>query len=234
MMLVLGSSRLLHAASFGFVYDELGRLVGVTDATGANASYTYDAAGNVVSIGRSTSGQVAIIEFTPNGGPAGTAVTISGTGFSATAGQNTVKFKNNKSATVTSATTTQLTVTVPAGATTGSIAVTAPNGTATSASPFTVGSSVAPTITSFSPTTGTVGTAVSITGTNFNTVASNDKPTFNTRQAAVSSATATSLATSVPTTGSSGKIAVTTPYGKAVSTQDFSCLLLPTPAQTLA
>src|SRR5581483_6408757 len=83
-----------------------------------------------------------------------TTVTLVGTGYSATASQNTVTF-NGTAATVTSATTTQLVVTVPTGATTGPIAVTTPNGSATSSTPFTVtaaGAFGAPTIASFTPT----------------------------------------------------------------------------------
>ena len=57
-----------------------------------------------------------IISFTPASGTIGTSVTIIGTNFSATPTNNIVFFGATK-ATVTAATTTQLTVTVPAGAT---------------------------------------------------------------------------------------------------------------------
>ena len=71
---------------------------------------------------------VSIIEFTPDSGPVGAAVTIYGTGFSTTASQNTVTF-NGVAATVTAATTTKISTSVPAGATTGPISVTTPSGT---------------------------------------------------------------------------------------------------------
>src|SRR5258708_4657666 len=51
----------------------------------------------------------------------------------------------------------------------------------------------APTISSFSPTSGPVGTTVTITGSNFNTTASNDVVYFGGVKATVSSATATTL-----------------------------------------
>src|SRR5262245_13863354 len=75
-----------------YVYDELGRLIAVIDANGNAAVYNYDAVGNILSIARYTSSQVAIFAFTPRQGPVGTTVTIRGTGFSATPSQNTVSF----------------------------------------------------------------------------------------------------------------------------------------------
>lgn len=59
--------------------------------------------------------QTTISSVSPTAGPAGTAVTISGSGFAPTASQNAVLFGAAR-ATVTAATATQLTVTVPVGA----------------------------------------------------------------------------------------------------------------------
>src|SRR5262249_40082681 len=81
-----------------YVYDELGRLVMVVDPSGDAATYTYDAVGNILSIGRIAAGTVAITEFTPNGAPVGATVTVYGTGFSATANQNTVTFNGTSAA----------------------------------------------------------------------------------------------------------------------------------------
>ena len=147
-----------------YVYDGIGRLVGVIDGSGESAVYVYDAVGNLLSIERHTAGTVSIIQFTPGAGPVATSVTIHGTSFSATPAQNTVTF-NGTGATVTSSTTNQIVATVPAGATSGTIAVTAPSGSATSSSPFTVAASNAPTITSVTPGVGASGTAVTIAGT---------------------------------------------------------------------
>jgi YD repeat-containing protein len=93
-----------HAA-VNYIYDDLGRLIAVVDATGEAAIYQYDAVGNLLSITRQNPGVVSILNFTPKSGPVGTTVTISGTGFSTTASQNTVTF-NGTPATVTAATTT--------------------------------------------------------------------------------------------------------------------------------
>jgi len=64
-----------------------------------------------------------IISFTASSGPIGTIVTITGTNFSTTPGDNIVQF-NGVTATVTASTTTSITAIVPAGATTGKITVT--------------------------------------------------------------------------------------------------------------
>src|SRR6266851_746219 len=86
-------SLLLAGASFAqnpvtYIYDETGRLVGVVDPVGNAAAYKYDATGNLMSISRYSPSQVAIIDFTPNSGPVGSTVTVKGSGFSSTPGQN--------------------------------------------------------------------------------------------------------------------------------------------------
>ena len=60
--------------------------------------------------------------FTPSSGPVGTQVTINGTNFSATAASNTVKI-GATTATVSAATATKLTISVPQGAATGAVSV---------------------------------------------------------------------------------------------------------------
>jgi hypothetical protein len=197
-----------------------GGWVGVVDSQNGAAIYSYDAVGNILSISRVSSGQVSIIGFTPKSGPVGTTVTISGTAFSTTASENTVKF-HGTNAVVSSATAMQLVSTVPSGATTGPITVTTPSGSATSSTSFTVTtSSGAPTITGFNPTIGNVGAAVTVSGTNFDTPA-NDKLKFNLGFATVSSATGTSLSTTVPAGATSGHVTLATPMGNAVSSADF-------------
>jgi len=209
-----------QAQGIGYVYDDLDRLIAVIDPSGDTATYSYDAVGNLLSIARYASSAVTIIHVSPGSAAIGATVTIAGTGFSTTPANNTVSF-NGTSAAITSATATQLVVTVPVGATTGTIAITAPAGSTTSAQPFVIGSSLSPTITSFTPTIAAAGTAVTITGTNFETVATNDKTRFNTTFAAVGSATATTLGVTVPTLTGSGRLTVMTPNGTAVSANDF-------------
>ena len=217
--LILGAGIAAAQAGYELVYDELGRLVAVIDPAGETATYVYDAVGNVLSITRTTSSQVSVIEFTPNGGPIGTQVTIYGTAFGATPAQNTVKF-NGVTASLVSASVTRIVAIVPAGATTGAISVTAPGGTATSSSSFTVGASTAPTINGFTPSVGVAGTAVTVTGTNFSTSIQNNKVVFNVASATVTTATATSLGCVAPGP-TSGRISVTTPNGQVFSASDF-------------
>jgi YD repeat-containing protein len=201
-----------------YIYDDLGRLIAAVDPASDTAIYNYDSVGNVTSISRQASSQTSILAFAPKTGLVGTVVTIYGTGFSSTPSQNTVQF-NGTTATVTSSTATQIVASVPAGTTTGLISVTAPGGSDSSSDPFTVNSK-APTIASFTPTIGVIGTAVSVTGTNFETTLNNNNVSFNVSRSALTSATTTAIGATVPRAGS-GKISVTTPYGKAASSSDF-------------
>ncbi len=219
---VLTLSHVVHGQGSGvkYVYDELGRLVAVVDATGNTAVYSYDLVGNVLSIARYGPTDVSIFEWTPNSGPTGTTVTIYGTGFSATPSQNTVQF-NGTSATVSSASSTALMVTVPTGATTGPISVSTPSGNATSTSSFVVSASSLPTIGSFSPAIGVAGTPLTITGTGFQTTASSNRVKVGSARALVTASTSTSIATTIPSSSGSGKISVATPFGSAVSSTDL-------------
>ncbi len=166
----------------------------------------------------------SISTFSPTSGPENTTVTITGVNFSDTAGDNTIKF-NGTSASPITATKTQLTVAVPAGATSGPITVTVNGKTATSDADFmvTVASAASPTITSFTPTSGAVGSSVVITGTSFSTTISANAVTINGAVAVVTAATTTQLTVTVPSGGSTtGKITVTTNSLMATSSADFT------------
>lgn len=216
-LLLTLTARPAHGQQVQYLYDDLGRLVGVVDSSGDSASYVYDAVGNLTAILRN-SAPVTILSFSPQSGPVGTTVTIGGLGFSEIAANNTVTF-NGTTAAVVSATTTQIVATVPAGASTGAIAVTSPLGSATSTLPFTVtsgGGSGAPLISGFTPSIGVAGTAVTISGANFEPVPTNNSLLFNTTFASLTNATATELTAPVPGGATSGRITVTTPAGTAV------------------
>lgn len=205
-----------------YVYDELGRLVSVIDPSGDAANYVYDAVGNLLSIARAGTGTVSISEVAPHNGPVGSAVTLYGTGFSATPASNTVTF-NGTVATVTAASPTQLATAVPAGATTGVITVTTPTGAATSGAAFVVTAPAAgiPTITSVSPQIWDGTSALTVTGTNFDPTPANDRVNLNVAYAASTTATATSLGVAVPATATSGHVTVGTIAGTVISTADF-------------
>lgn len=124
-----------------YIYDDLGRLVGMVDQDGNAATYTYDAVGNILAIGRhnvaDAPGPVVITLVSPTQGEVGTTVSIFGKGFSPDAAQNIVSF-SGALAPVTAATANSIATSVPPGALTGLITVSTPLGTATSPEPFTV------------------------------------------------------------------------------------------------
>lgn len=165
----------------------------------------------------------SVTSFTPTSGVAGDTVTITGLNFSAVTTNNTVTF-NGATATVTAATTTQLTVTVPSGVSTGKIAVTVNGQTGTSSSDFTVTTTTStgsPTITSFT-SSGSEGSTIVITGTNFSTTAASNTVTIGGVVATVVSATATQLVVTVPSGATSGVITVTVGGVTATSSGTFT------------
>jgi RHS repeat-associated protein len=176
-----------------------------------------------------------IAGFSPTSGFVGATVTISGADFDAIPSNNIVRF-NGVAAALESATTTVLTVKVPAGAASGPLSVTTPGGTATTADHFIVNPK--PEISSVTPGSGTVGTAVTVTGLNFNSITPSDNQiSFNGTGSIITSVTATTLTTIVPLGATTGPITVTNSGGTAMSAlftvlpkQDFS--ITASPAQT--
>jgi YD repeat-containing protein len=125
-------------ANITYVYDPDGRLIVVVDGSGNAASYNYDNEGNLQTISRSQGSTVSIFAVSPNNGPTGVTVTVYGNNFSTTPSQDLVYFCGvsqqcgtaGVQATVQSATSTTLVVTVPSNARTGYVTVQCPNGTA--------------------------------------------------------------------------------------------------------
>jgi YD repeat-containing protein len=214
------------AVTYG--YDALGRLVQANVAAlNIVENYTYDGAGNLLSVTPASASTLAVANLSSSQGSAGSTVTIFGSGFSTTPSSNTVQF-NGISASVVSATSTQLVVSVPTGATNGPITVNTGTTTVSSPGSFTVTSNPgAPTIT-FAPTIAAPGSIIVVQGTGFQTTASNNKVQINQTWATVVSATATALQILVPNIVQSnpnlgdsqigaGRISVTTPYGTATT-----------------
>lgn len=160
----------------------------------------------------------AIKSFTPGAALPGTTVTITGENFSGVAAENIVAF-NGVTATVTSATATTIVVTVPEGATAGPITVTVNGVKATSSATFTP---LNTTITSFTPESGVAGTTVTISGSNFSTIASENIVKFNGAEAEVKDATATTLTVVVPDDATDGKITVSIHGTVTTSASDFT------------
>jgi hypothetical protein len=144
-----------------------------------------------------------ITSLSPTAGPAGMAVTITGTNFGATQGASTVAF-NGTLATATSWGSTSIVASVPTGATTGNVVVTA-SGFASNGVPFTI----PPSITSLSPTSGPVGTLITITGTDFGAFFQGTSTiTFNGTAASPTSWSDTSIVVPVPTGATTGNVVV--------------------------
>jgi hypothetical protein len=160
-----------------------------------------------------------ITSFSPASGTFGSAVTITGTGFTWATG---VKF-NGVSSPFTVINNSTITTTVPSGSTTGSIRVINLADSIDSGSPFTVFG--VPTVTSFTPGNGPIGTNVAITGTNFNAVTA---VRFNGVNASYTVNSSTSINATVPSGATTGAVSVVNGSGTGTSGTNFTILTPPT------
>lgn len=172
-----------------------------------------------------------ILAINPPSGRVGDIVTINGARFDGRGPErNVVRFTRSGGGTtfgsVTQATRTALTVTVPADAATGPVTVETEGGTATSPTDFVVNQFSAPVITDFNPKRGIPGTPVTLTGTNLKVNGNDPTVTFagsNGRlPALVSSASATEVHTSVPNGAITGVIELTHVGGTAATATPFT------------
>jgi YD repeat-containing protein len=146
----------------------------------------------------------SISNLSPTSAAIGASITIAGSNFGSTQGSGTVKF-NGTTATITSWNATSIVATVPSGATTGNVVVFA-SGVNSNGVTFTV--VPAPSISALSPSSGIVGTPVTITGVNFGATQANGTVTFGGVPATVTSWSATSIQTRVPSTAGTGNVIV--------------------------
>ncbi len=184
-----------------------------------------------------------IASLNPSQGAIGATVTIAGNRFDGRGPSfNTVKFATSSgtvNATVTSATRSELIVTVPMGAVTGNVTVQTTAGTSNGAA-FTLSGGQPPTIADFNPKTGPVGTLVTITGSNLMAGSTTPTVTFagpnSTRlNAPVAFAGLTEVRATVPANAVTGIIQLITTAGTATSalpftiapSQDFALTLAP-------
>lgn len=162
-----------------------------------------------------------IDSFDPAQGIAGITVTIRGMGFSADATKNVVKFGGSSAATVTSASASQLVVTVPATAQSGKVTVETEGRTATSATDFTF--ITGPGIASFNPEQAEEGTEITIKGYNytnstavkFNGVAAKTVTRINPSE----------LRAIVPDGATTGKITLEDASGQSSSPKEFTVIV---------
>jgi len=172
----------------------------------------------------SSSSGLTITSFTPTYGQAGTLVTVTGTGFTATSGiticgvtvDSGTNYPNNQIVSDS-----EITFDVPAVTTTGPIVLTTSSGSTTSGQTF----DVVPTINATpSPSSGPAGTAViitgngllGVTGATFNGVGATLDPSYTT--------TATQIVYDVPTGVATGAVTLSllNGYGLSPATTSFT------------
>ncbi len=209
------------------VVDVLATTAGVTSVNTAADDFTYIAAPTVTSI-------------SPTSGPStgGTVVTITGSGFSTTAGQTGITFRSPADVTfpatnVSCATTSTCTATSPAGTGVVSVRIIVSGQTSadTVADNFTY--VAAPTISALNPTSGPSagGTVVTITGTGFSTSAGATTVVFGTASAtSVSCASTSSCVATSPAGSGTASVRVTAGGQTSADTiaDDFTYIDSPT------
>ena len=148
-----------------------------------------------------------ITSFLPAAGPVGTAVTLTGTGFT---GATAVTFGGAAAASFNVVSATQISATVPAGATTGKVTVTTAGGTGQSTTSFTVTSPAKPKITKLTPASDKRGATVTITGTDFGAAPGTSSVKFGAKKCATYlSWSNTRIKCKVPAKARYGKVRVT-------------------------
>ncbi|QQL48619.1 IPT/TIG domain-containing protein [Mucilaginibacter ginkgonis] len=146
----------------------------------------------------------------------GSTVTITGTNFGSDITKDTVRF-NGVAATISSANTTSIVVTVPATATTGKISVVTDGKTLIYPTDFTV-TLLVPTITGATILPTSYGGSISIKGSNFDPNASKNTVVFAGIKALVASASSSEIIAQITTTTSitSGPVQLTS-YGTTLT-----------------
>jgi hypothetical protein len=161
----------------------------------------------------------AIAGFSPGGGGAGTAVTITGSNFT---GASAVTF-NGTPATFTVIDDAHIATTVPSGATNGPITITIGAATASSPSSFSVSSPpAAPTFdptTPFTPVSGAVGDSITVLGTNLGAITAAQVNGVN---AVFTLIDATHVSIVIPAGATTGHVSLTNGGGTTTSTANLN------------
>lgn len=155
--------------------------------------------------------------FSPLTGGRGTAVTITGSGFTGTTG---VAFGGVAAPLFEVLSDTELTAYVPNKAVSGPLHVT--NTKADGYSPMAFTFVAPPTLSQFAPPSGPVGTQVVLTGTNLGSATEVRFGSASSAQAAFTVQGNTKLTATVPSGALTGNVFVTTPGGKAATKSTFS------------
>mgnify|MGYP002776999569 CR=1 FL=1 len=176
----------------------------------ANGNYFFDISNRNFRIGLAPT----LASFSPSAGVAGTRVTLTGTNLRTV---TSVRFGGAVTTVFYRRTDTQMEVDVPPGASTARIEVRNPLVSALSGATFAVG--FAPTISGVSPGSGAVGTVVTINGL---ALGSATRVAFGGVPGTVQSNSLSSITATVPNGAPTGRVTVTTAFGTATSTADFT------------
>ncbi|HEY6251648.1 MAG TPA: IPT/TIG domain-containing protein, partial [Candidatus Angelobacter sp.] len=152
-----------------------------------------------------------ITGLSPSSGPAGTQVTVSGSGFGASQNSGTITFYNAQTATVSSWSDNQIVASVPPNATSGYVRVVIGSVASNTNLNFTVPT---PQVNSISPVSGVVGTQVTVSGTHFGTGAGSVYFNGGSTSSFVSW-NDTQIVVNVPAASSSGGVTVYSHIGQA-------------------
>ena len=178
--------------------------------TGKTVATTWQPASSSGSGGNST--VPGLMALTPNAGIISSAVTITGQIFDSTPANNTVKFGTTQ-ATVTAASATSLTVTVPPGIFGNKdVSVTVAGQSSTSTLNF----AVTPSIASFAPVSAPITGSFTINGTGFDTTPGNNTVSLGGTPVTVTGATNTALTVTMPSKNA-GAYATTVQVGTQTS-----------------
>jgi len=175
---------------------------------------------------------VVISSIQPKNAQTGDVVTITGTGFGTTLTDVKVTI-GHTTIPITSVTATEIKFTMPAEVTSGNIALAIKGAAATNKDPEGANITItpvanAPTFTAMAPNSGKTGDVVTITGTNFSTLVSDNKVFFATQTggtvvlAAIKAATATTLTVEVPANVITGSVSVSVKGATAVTATGFN------------
>ena len=182
-------------------------------ANGLNYMYIYvDGLGSIGTYPFTVGIPPSISNYSPASGPAGTSITVTGSGFGATQGSGYIYLSSWTSLTVTNWSDTSITATIPPGTAIGTqyIYVSANGLASIGAYPFTIsGPPPGPAITGISPPAAAVTQAVTITGSNFGSSQGASTITFNGIAASNAQWSATSITVPVPVGASTGNVVVT-------------------------
>lgn len=210
-----GATRVLFngvEAEFGVVSPT--RLATTVPALATTGRITVETpAGSVLSSGTFVVRPV-LDSFTPLSGPVGTPVMLEGAGFTNIA---SVRL-GDAAATFTVLSVTNIRAVVPLGAFSGKFRVRTQDGTEVVSQGTYLVDGARPTLTAMDPTRGPVGTTVVLSGSGFSTASD---VAFNGTSADFTVLSSTQVRTQVPAGATTGRVAVTTLDGIAVSPADF-------------